>query len=208
MIEINSIEQPLFTEIHAEKIHLVKTEKEYKAALAEMLEAGVVGFDTETNHKKVRDKCGPHIFQFALKDKVYLFQHRNPETYNGLILIITSKKIKKVGFDLASDRKLIMKNLGVSLEGEIDMVRVMNSKGFSSKRQTIGVTGAVSILLGKTFKKSKRVCLSEWDAENLMLEQIIYAGNDAYAALKCYLKLEEIELSARIDGKELTELRR
>lgn len=203
MMEFNNIEQPLFTAIHADHIHIVKTEKQYKEALAEMLKAGVVGFDTETNHKKARDKCGPHLFQFALRDKVYLFQNRNPETYNGLILILTNKKIKKIGFDLASDRKLIMKNLGVSLEGEVDMVKVMNAKGFSSKRQTIGLVGAIGILLGQTFKKSKSVCLSAWDCDTLTLEQIIYAGNDAYAALRCYLRLEEIEGLQEVGQKSI-----
>jgi len=48
----------------------------------------------------------------------------------------------------------------------------------------VGVRGAVGILLNQCFKKSKSTTLSNWATRELSPKQLLYAANDAYAALK------------------------
>jgi ribonuclease D len=46
------------------------------------------------------------------------------------------------------------------------------------------VRAAVGVVLGQAFRKSKRITTSNWAAPNLSSQQLLYAANDAFAALR------------------------
>jgi len=48
------------------------------------------------------------------------------------------------------------------------------------------VKAAVAVLFKQRFAKSKKAATSNWAAPNLTESQLIYAANDAYAAIRVY----------------------
>ena len=54
----------------------------------------------------------------------------------------------------------------------------------------MGVRGAVAVVFNKLFIKSRKATTSNWANSKLSDAQIIYAANDAYAALRVFMALE------------------
>jgi ribonuclease D len=156
-----------------------------------------VGFDTESRptFEKGQVSDGPHVVQFASESQAYIFQLCNPESHNPLLYLLTAENLKKIGFDLGSDRKLLLKKFGILPRGLIDLRSLFKKQGY---RSTVGIRAAVAIVFNEQFHKSKNVTMSNWGSESLSSHQLIYAANDAYAALRVYLQLlnssEEIVL--------------
>src|SRR5450756_1491414 len=95
-------------------IHVPTTKEEFASATAEIKAAGIVGFDTESKPTFVTGDVseGPHVVQFALHDKAYLFQLHRAEGHPFLIELLQSDQLIKVGFGLKSDRGHIFAKLG------------------------------------------------------------------------------------------------
>jgi ribonuclease D len=151
---------------------------------------GRFSFDTESKpvFEKGVTNHGPHIVQFSTEYKAYIFQLHNPESYNPLLYLLSNENIKKIGFDLASDRKLLLKKFGVLLHGIVDLCPIFKRKGY---RSTVGLRAAVAIMFNEQFQKSKHATMSNWGSSILSDEQLIYAANDAFAALRVYLSLSD-----------------
>ena len=66
---------PPFSGLTLAQIFVPESDAEFAAAAHEILAAGVVGFDTESKPTFARgeESSGPHVVQFALADKAYLF---------------------------------------------------------------------------------------------------------------------------------------
>lgn len=171
-----------FSGLTLAQIYMPKTRAEFAAATSEIRGAGVVGFDTEArplfNKGDVSD--GPHIVQFATRNKAFIFQLDQPECQPFLIDILQSEAVVKVGFGLHSDHGQINKKLGVKVAAVHDLNTVFRHEGYGS---STGVRAAVAIVMNKKFHKSKRVTTSDWAATQLTEKQLVYAANDAYAAL-------------------------
>jgi ribonuclease D len=71
--------------------------------------------------------------------------------------------------------------LGVTLRAILDLDHVFRKRGYIGQ---IGVRGAVGAVLKQNFRKSKRVTTSNWAAPDLTPKQLLYAANDAFAALR------------------------
>jgi ribonuclease D len=50
----------------------------------------------------------------------------------------------------------------------------------------MGVKAAVAVMYQRRFIKSKKAATSNWAARQLSEAQLVYAANDAWAALKVY----------------------
>jgi ribonuclease D len=57
---------------------------------------------------------------------------------------------------------------------------VFRERGY---RKDMGVKGAVAVLFNQRFQKSKKAATSNWANVRLSQSQLIYAANDAYAAI-------------------------
>lgn len=167
------------------------TIEEFAAATEEMMAAGIVGFDTESKPTFTTGEVstGPHLVQFALPHKAFLFQIHHEAGLPFLVALLESEALIKVGFGLKSDRKHIHAKLGVALNGLVDLNTVFRRDGY---HKDMGVRAAVGLVLGQRFPKSKSVSTSNWSREELNPAQLLYAANDAYAALKV---LEALNLS-------------
>ena len=172
-----------FVGLTLERIHVPKSHKEFASATTEIKAAGIVGFDTESKPTFVTGDVseGPHVVQFALPDKAYLFQIHQTEGHPFLIELLQSEQLIKVGFDLKSDGAHIHAKLGVNLDGVVDLNTVFSMDGY---HKNMGVRAAVALVFNQRFAKARHVTTSNWSQHQLNPKQLLYAANDAYAALK------------------------
>jgi ribonuclease D len=179
-----------FAGLELERIHVPANREEFAAATVEIKAAGIVGFDTESRPTFVTGDVseGPHVVQFALHDKAYLFQVHRAEGLPFLVELLQSEQVIKVGFGLKSDSGHIFAKLGVRFGGVVDLNTVFRMNGYQKE---IGVRTAVGLVFNQRFAKSKKATTSNWSQPQLTPQQMLYAANDAYAALKV---LEALDL--------------
>jgi hypothetical protein len=178
-----SAKLPAFPGLSPDHIHVPRTGAECEDAAAEILDAGVAGFDTEAKptFRAGQKSDGPHVVQFALTDKAFIFQLHRGDCERATAGLIASKRVLKVGFGLKNDHGQIWSRLGISLNHFLDLDHVFRKLGY---RGQIGVRGAMGALAKQSFKKSKTITTSNWALRELSLPQLRYAANDAFAALK------------------------
>lgn len=164
-------------------IHVPSSSTEFASASAEIKAAGVVGFDTESKPTfavgEVSD--GPHLVQFALHDRAYLFQLHHAAGHPFLLELLQSEAFIKVGFGLRSDSRQVYAKLGVHMRAVVDLNTVFSMDGYHKE---MGVRAGVGQVLKQRFAKSRHVTTTNWSQPQLTPQQILYAANDAYAALK------------------------
>lgn len=177
-----------FDRLDMQQIQLVATAEQAKAALKALQGEKALGFDTESKPTFAKNEVstGPHIVQLATLQKAWIFQLEDTECRRTVGLLLESPHIIKAGFGLGDDKKRITYKLGVDLQGVLDLNTVFRAKGY---RQDMGVRGAVAVLFNKRFIKSKKASTSNWANTHLTEAQIIYAANDAYAAIRVYATL-------------------
>ncbi|HEU0187421.1 MAG TPA: 3'-5' exonuclease [Gallionellaceae bacterium] len=164
-------------------IHVPSSRAQFAAATREISAAGIVGFDTESKPTFAvgEASAGPHVVQFALHDRAYLFQLHRADGHPFLLDLLQSEHLLKVGFGLKSDRAHIRAKLGVHFGGVVDLNTVFSMDGYHKE---MGVRAAVGLVLKQRFAKSRKVTTSNWAQAELTQQQMLYAANDAYAALK------------------------
>ena len=169
------------------------------AARAELLAAGCAGFDTESKPTFLPGQAsdGPHLVQMALPDKAFLFQLHRPGCRELLSELLQSTALLKVGFGLQSDRGQIRAKFGVAAGAVLDLNSVFQRLGY---RSSMGVRAAVGIVFGQRFQKSKKTTTSNWALPQLSSGQMLYAANDAFAALRVWQALRQQQGDALLAG--------
>ncbi|HEU0234380.1 MAG TPA: 3'-5' exonuclease [Gallionella sp.] len=172
-----------FAGLTLERIHVPTSREAFASATAEIKAAGIVGFDTESKPTFVTGDVseGPHVVQFALHDKAYLFQLHRADGRAYLIELLQLEQVIKVGFGLKSDRGHIYAKLGVHFNAVVDLNTVFRMDGYHKE---MGVRAAVGLVFKQRFAKARHVTTSNWSQPQLTPQQLLYAANDAYAALK------------------------
>lgn len=185
---------PPFSLLPLAAVRMVQTPDQIAVALAEMAAEKCLGFDTEsrpTFHKgQISD--GPHLVQFAAFDRAWLFQTRTPEAQAAVAGLLHDDSIAKVGFGLANDRSQLAGKFGIHPQNLVDLDRVFRQLGY---KNSVGAKGAIAILFGQRFIKSKRLSTSNWSLPQLNEQQQLYAANDAYAAIRVHAALQEMSNS-------------
>ncbi len=178
-----------FDGLPIERIHVPRTPADHALAVAEILAAAVVGFDTESKptFHVGEVSSGPHVVQIALADRAFLFQLHREGALEATRDILQSTAVKKVGFGLKSDHGHLRRQLGIQAQTVLDLDAVFRKAGY---RGQIGVRAAVGVVLRRSFVKSKSTTTSNWAAHDLSPRQKLYAANDAYAALRVWEELK------------------
>ncbi|BBB25850.1 3'-5' exonuclease [Amphritea japonica] len=163
---------------------------ELALALQDLLGSPFVGFDTESKpvFRKEQKSDGPHVVQLCTADTAYIFKLHDKETYSVISQVLGAAQVVKVGFGLQSDRSHIRRKFGVEIKGILDLDTVYRKLGY---RRQLGVKAAVAVQFGQKFIKSKRVSTSNWSLPQLSDAQLLYAANDAFAALRILQGLED-----------------
>jgi ribonuclease D len=180
---------PEFDRLGPQRIALVSTGEQAHRAQAELRIATIWGFDTESKPTFVKDQVsdGPHIVQLATMDKAWVFQLHDPECRAIVAQLLGAPGFTKAGFGLGDDRKRIHSKLGVQTADVLELNTVFHQRGY---RKDMGVKGAVAVLFNQRFIKSKKAATSNWSLPNLSPAQVLYAANDAYAAVRVFHALQ------------------
>ena len=180
---------PPFVRLGLTHITLVSTESEAHAAFEKLATAAAWGFDTESKptFRVGEESDGPHILQLSTPERAWVFQLHNLACRAVAAELLAMKGITKAGFGLGDDRKRIIAKLRVEPNGILELNTVFRERGY---RKDMGVKGAVAVLFNQRFIKSKKAATSNWANACLTEAQLVYAANDAYAAIRVFDALE------------------
>ena len=179
---------PPFAALKLDRIVEVATPRDAQRAARDLLGEEVVGFDTESKptFKKGEVSTGPHVAQFATLDRSYVFMFHEPECRAIAAKLISSTTLTKVGFGLSGDLRQIRAKLGIEPQQVLDLETLFAKKGHG---RGVGVKVGVAIALKRRFSKSKKASTSNWMQRRLSDKQILYAANDAFAAIRVFRAL-------------------
>jgi ribonuclease D len=174
-----------FERLGMDRIELVVTLSQAERALAELGNASAWGFDTESKPTFVKNEVshGPHVVQLATLQRAWVFQLHDPDCRATTAAALARPGVVKAGFGLGDDRKRIKDKLGVEPMDVLDLNHVFRQRGY---RKDMGVKGAVAVLFNRRFIKSGKASTSNWANAQLTDAQLIYAANDAWAAVRVY----------------------
>lgn len=178
-----------FERLGLERIALVSTAAQAEQAANALLRDPVWGFDTEsrpTFEAGVASE-GPHVVQLATLERAYVFQLHDPGCRIVAGELLAQAGVVKAGFGLHDDKRRITHKLGVEPQDVLDLDTVFRQRGY---RRQMGIKAAVAVLFGQRYLKSKRAATSNWAHRQLSEAQLLYAANDAWAALRVYHALE------------------
>ncbi|MBT9514466.1 MAG: 3'-5' exonuclease domain-containing protein 2 [Acidovorax sp.] len=178
-----------FERLGTDRITLVSTPEQADKACNALATASAWGFDTESKPTFVRDEVsdGPHIVQLATLDTAWVFQLHDPGCRARVAELLALRGVTKAGFGLGDDTKRIQHKLGVQPADVLELNTVFRQRGY---RKDMGVKGAVAVLFNRRFIKSKKAATSNWANARLTEAQLVYAANDAWAALRVFNALE------------------
>ncbi len=176
---------PPFERLDLDRITLVSTGAQAAQAHSQLTQARAWGFDTESKptFRVGEQSDGPHILQLSTAERAWVFQLHEPECRAVAADLLALGGIAKAGFGLGDDRKRIIYKLGIEPQGILELNTVFHQRGY---RKDMGVKGAVAVLFNQRFIKSKKAATSNWANARLTESQLIYAANDAYAALRVW----------------------
>ena len=180
---------PPFDRFGLDRITLVVTGEQAVRAKIELVKTKAWGFDTESKptFKVGEESDGPHILQLSTSERAWVFQLHEPECRAIAAGLLALGGIAKAGFGLGDDRKRIIHKLGIEPQGILELNAIFRERGY---RKDMGVKGAVAVLFNQRFIKSKKAATSNWANPRLTEAQLIYAANDAYAAVRVFHALE------------------
>jgi ribonuclease D len=176
---------PAFARLGLDRIALVTSGAQAREALAALADAPAWGFDTESKptFKVGEVSDGPHIVQLSTPERAWVFQLHDPQCRAVVAQLLELPGTAKAGFGLGDDRKRIISKLGVEPAGVLELNTIFRERGY---RKDMGVKGAVAVLFNRRFIKSKKAATSNWASPRLTEAQLVYAANDAYAAIRVF----------------------
>jgi ribonuclease D len=179
---------PPFERLGLDRITLVNTGQQAQSAWDALTRSSVWGFDTESKptFRVGEASDGPHILQLATPERAWVFQLHEPECRQVAAELLALGGVAKAGFGLGDDRKRIVHKLGIEPQGILELNTIFRERGF---RKDMGVKGAVAVLFNQRFIKSKKAATSNWANTRLSEAQLVYAANDAYAAIRVWQAL-------------------
>ena len=188
-LDVAEDDLPPYVGIDLADVRLVRSEQDAREALADLMKADAIGFDTESKptFAKGEVSTGPHLVQLATIGTAWLFQTATPAA-NALAItvlkpVLEDERVLKVGFGLGDDVRRLKSKFGIELRNVLDLSTALRRRG---ERNPLGAKSAVERFLGQRLQKSKRITTTNWALPRLSDKQLQYAADDAHAALKIY----------------------
>jgi ribonuclease D len=179
-----------FDRLGLDRIHLVATPEQADKACSTLASTRDWGFDTESKptFQKNEVSQGPHVVQLATLEQAWVFQLHDATCRAMVAELLALRGVTKAGFGLGDDTKRIQSKLGVEPADVLELNTVFRERGY---RKDMGVKGAVAVLFNRRFIKSKKATTSNWANPHLTEAQLVYAANDAYAAIRVFHALQQ-----------------
>jgi ribonuclease D len=181
-------------------IHVIEQSHELDKALAYLNNQTIIGFDTETRPAFKKGQVFPvSLLQLATSEQAFLFRINKIGLPPGLVKILASNKILKIGVAIRDDIKILQRIVPFKPGGFIELQELVKDYGienFSLKKLS-------AIVLGFRISKSQR--LTNWDADELTEQQLIYGATDAWVSCDIYKQLLITPIEPVLLESELTE---
>ena len=162
-------------------IEILNSKDNIQAAINDLENYDLIGFDTETKPTFVKGPLNPpSIMQLACDDKVYIFQFDNNEIFKQLASILSNENITKCGVSV--DRDLIE----LMYLSPFDPISFVDLGNIARKNEIPhhGLRGLVAIFLKHRISKGSQI--SDWSRTSLSDSQISYAATDAWVSLELF----------------------
>jgi ribonuclease D len=168
-------------------IVMVETPKMAKIAVKYLQDFDVIGFDTETRPSfRKGDNHQVALLQLATNEKAFLIRVQKVGLSQGIRELFINSDILKPGVAIRDDLKVLQKIQNFRPAGFIELQEIARQIGIND----FSLKKLCAIILG--FRISKSQQLSNWDSDQLTDQQLLYAATDAWASLKIYEKLEQV----------------
>lgn len=178
--------------LFAGRIVVVDREELVEAACADLARHDMIGFDTETRPSfRAGVSYKVALLQLSTPEVCYLFRLNRIRLDNRILKILGSRRILKVGADVAGDIRSLHALRDFKADGFVDLQREAVRWGIEEK----SLRKLSAIVLGKRISKAQR--LSNWEAGTLTLQQREYAATDAWV---CPHILEAMQREAQPAG--------
>ncbi|MCX6238742.1 MAG: 3'-5' exonuclease domain-containing protein 2 [Bacteroidia bacterium] len=165
-------------------VHVIEQPEDLGFALEYLSSQSILGFDTETRPAFKKGQIYPvSLLQLSTSDQAFLFRINKIGLPVGLIRILASPKILKIGVAIRDDIKILQRIVPFKPSGFVelqDLVKNYGIENFSLKKLS-------ALVLGFRISKSQR--LTNWDAQELSEQQMIYGATDAWVSCEIYKQL-------------------
>lgn len=162
-------------------IEILTSKDNIQAAINDLKNYDLIGFDTETKPTFVKGPLNPpSIMQLACDDKVYIFQLDNDEIFKQLSLILSNKNITKCGVSVDRDLIELMYLSPFDPISFVDLGNVARENEIPHH----GLRGLVAMFLKHRISKGSQT--SDWSKISLTDSQISYAATDAWVSLELF----------------------
>lgn len=163
------------------EVVMVTSEQQAEDILKHLMKETRVGFDTESKPSFTKGTSYPvSLVQLSTHDTAYLFQLKKTGFLEGMVELLESKQIKKIGVGIKSDIVKLQEQRSFVPGGFIDLSELAAAKGIIQ----VGVRGLTARYLHRRLPKTAQK--TNWARSKLTMKQQIYAASDAWICLKIY----------------------
>jgi len=168
------------------KIHLIEKVEELTAAVNYLKQQPILGFDTETRPTfKKGQNHHVALLQLSTSEEAFLIRTNLIGLSPGLIRILATPSILKIGVAIRDDIKILQKIAPFKPGGFIELQEMVKQYGI----ENFSLKKLAAIVCGLRISKSQR--LTNWEASVLTEQQQVYAATDAWIAYMIYIGLTE-----------------
>ena len=162
-------------------IEILTSKDNIHAAINDLKNYDLIGFDTETKPTFVKGPLNPpSIMQLACDHKVYIFQFDNDKIFKQLSSILSNKNITKCGVSVDRDLIELMYLSPFDPISFVDLGNVARNNEIPHH----GLRGLVAMFLKHRISKGSQT--SDWSKISLSDSQIAYAATDAWVSLELF----------------------
>lgn len=166
------------------KVILVDSASKCKSALAYLNKVSQVGFDTETrpSFQKYRH-YNVSLMQISVDDECFLFRLKQIGSLDALVKFLERDDIQKIGLSLKDDFHSIAKIAEFSPAGFVELQSFVKDYEIADN----SLQRIFGIIFNQRISKNQR--LTNWEAQELTVNQQNYAAIDAWACQLIYNNL-------------------
>ena len=171
------------------RIFVIYTRPEARKAVDYLNRYSIVGVDTETRPSFRKGEVHKvALLQISTEDTCFLFRLNHIGMPDFLQEFLTND-VLKIGLSLRDDFKMLHKRKNMHAEegNWIELQDYVPRFGIEDR----SLQKLYANLFGKKISKAQR--LTNWEAETLTEAQMLYAATDAWACVKIYKRLAEME---------------
>lgn len=176
--------------VYQGKIFVVDTPEQADFAVRYLRQFDLLGIDSETRPAfKKGEVHKVALLQIATDERCYLFRLNKFGMTLSLIQLMENPHITKVGLSLKDDFMMLHQRAAFEPHGVIELQSYAHEFGIKD----MSLQKIYANLFGGKISKSQR--LTNWEADELTIQQQQYASLDAWACIQIYRRLEELRES-------------